>query len=250
MTEISLLQAEIEALKAEIRQLEAEKASLAAENRRLRQVEQDLLSVLEIAFLDKSDLELMLDLVSSHGDLVEGELIAEAEKAWEAAGMDELTQLPNRRHLLAYLDRMWRQMMRQGLPLSLLMCDVDFFKSFNDLYGHHAGDICLYQVARGIANSIHRPTDMASRYGGEEFVVVLPNTDRQGALQVAEKIRNQIALLSIPHGSDRVTISVGVATVVPQRGTMPTNLLQSADQALYTAKHRGRNRVEIAPPDV
>ena len=250
MTELSLLQAEIEALQAEIAQLEAEKARLEQENRGLRQVEQDLLSALELAFLDKSDLEQMLELVSRHGDVLERELMAEAEKAWEVAGMDELTQLPNRRHLMSYLDRMWGEMMRQGLPLSLLMCDVDFFKSFNDLYGHHAGDLCLYQVARGIANAIHRPTDLASRYGGEEFIVVLPNTDRQGALQVAERIRAQIALLSIPHGSDRVTISVGVATVVPQRGMIPTDLLQRADQALYTAKRRGRNRVEIAPPDV
>ncbi len=250
MTEISLLQAEIEALKAEIAQLQAEKARLEQENCRLRQLEQDLLSALELAFLDKADLEQMLDLVSSHSDLVERELMAEAAKAWEAAGMDELTQLPNRRYLMSYLDRMWGEMMRQGLPLSLLMCDVDFFKSLNDRYGHHAGDICLYQVARGIANAIHRPTDLASRYGGEEFVVVLPNTDRQGAVQVAERIRTQIALLSIPHGSDRVTISVGVATVVPRQGMMPTDLLQRADQALYTAKRRGRNRVEIAPPDV
>jgi len=250
MEEVSPLIEQIEAFKAEIGRLKAEKASLEQENRRLRQVEQDLLSALELAFLDKADLEQMLDVVSRHGDVVERELIAEAKKAWEVAGMDELTQLPNRRHLMFYLDRIWGEMMRQGLPLSLLMCDVDFFKSFNDIYGHQAGDVCLYQVARGIANSIHRPTDLASRYGGEEFVVVLPNTDRQGALQVAERIRAQIVLLSIPHGSDRVTISVGVATVVPQRGMIPTDLLQRADQALYTAKRRGRNRVEIAPPDV
>jgi diguanylate cyclase (GGDEF)-like protein len=236
MTELSLLQAEIEALRAEIEQLEAEKASLAAENRRLRQVEQDLLSALELAFLDKSDLEQMLELVSSHGDLVEGELIAEAKKAWEVAGMDELTQLPNRRHLMFYLDRIWGEMMRQGLPLSLLMCDVDFFKSFNDIYGHQAGDVCLYQVARGIANAIHRPNDLVGRYGGEEFVVVLPNTERQGALQVGERICAQIALLSIPHGSDRVTISVGVATVVPQRGMMPADLLPKKRRKALTLR--------------
>ncbi len=250
-SQVSRLQAENMSLRSEIDRLYIMQYHLLEENRHLRQMEQDLLAALEIAFIDKSDLEIMLEVAVMHGDVVEGELVAAAERAWHAAGIDELTQLPNRRQLLQYLDRMWRQMIRQGQPLSLLMCDVDFFKPFNDLYGHQAGDICLRQVAEGIANAVQRPIDLASRYGGEEFVVVLPNTDRKGALKVAEAIRSQIADLRIPHGAsliaDYVTISIGLATTVPHRGAIPMNLLQLADEALFEAKRQGRNRVEFAP---
>jgi diguanylate cyclase (GGDEF)-like protein len=249
--DMSLLQSENQQLRAEISLLHKNYALLYKENQYLRQLELDLLSALELALLEKSDLEIMLDLVSTHGDAVEGELFLAAEKAWLAAGIDELTQLPNRRQLLEYLDRMWRQMIRQGQPLSLLMCDVDFFKPFNDFYGHQTGDVCLRLIAEGISNGIQRPIDLASRYGGEEFVVVLPNTDRLGAIRVAETIRAQVALLHIPHEAnpmtDFVTISIGVATTVPQRGTVPTSLLQTADEALFQAKRGGRNQVAVAP---
>ncbi len=249
--DMSLLQSENQKLRAEISLLSQKYALLYKENQYLRQLELDLLNALELAFLEKSDLEIMLDLVSAHGDAVEGELFLAAEKAWLAARIDELTQLPNRRQLLEYLDRMWRQMIRQEQPLSLLMCDVDFFKPFNDFYGHQTGDACLRLIAEGISNSIQRPIDLASRYGGEEFVVVLPNTDRAGAIRVAETIRAQVACLHIPHEanpmSDFVTISIGVATTIPQRGTIPISLLQAADEALFQAKRGGRNRVAVAP---
>lgn len=241
---------ELAALQAENQVLRREIERLTQENEKLRQMEQHLLTALEAALLERYDLETMLEVTVSHADMVERELFSAVSRAWEAAGIDELTQLPNRRQLLEYLDRMWRQMMRQGLPLSLLVCDVDCFKSFNDRYGHQMGDECLQQVAQAIARSIRRPIDLASRYGGEEFVVVLPNTPAVGARQIAEAIRLAVRNLQILHQAssvtDRVTISIGIATQIPQRGMLPTGLLQKADQALFQAKRLGRDRVEIS----
>ncbi|PLS69513.1 MAG: GGDEF domain-containing protein [Cyanobacteria bacterium M5B4] len=250
-SQVSLLLSENNLLRAHIDRLYAIQFFLLQENKRLRDMEQHLLTALEIALLDKSDLEIMLDLAVSHGDVVEKVLYTAAEQAWHVAGIDELTQLPNRRQFLEYLDRMWRQMTRQGQSLTILMCDVDFFKHFNDFYGHQAGDMCLYRVAQGIASALHRPIDLAARYGGEEFVVVLPNTDRSGALKVAEAIRTQIAQLQILHEtsaiSNRVTISIGLASAVPHKDISPAALLQSADEALFRAKALGRDRVVAAP---
>ncbi|MCS6960251.1 MAG: diguanylate cyclase [Pseudanabaenaceae cyanobacterium SKYGB_i_bin29] len=241
---------ELMELRAENQMLRQQVEHLTQENQTLREMERHLLEALELALMERYDLETMLEVMVSHADTVEQELFSAISRAWEAAGIDELTQLPNRRQLLEYLDRIWRQMMRQGLPLSLLVCDVDHFKSFNDFYGHQAGDECLQQVAQAIAQSIRRPIDLASRYGGEEFVVVLPNTPLQGAWQVAESMRMAVKYLAIPHAgssvTDRVTISVGLATQVPQRGTLPMALLQKADKALFQAKRLGRDRVEVA----
>ena len=131
----------------------------------------------------------------------------------------------------------------------MILCDVDYFKLYNDTYGHQAGDVCLQQVANALRNSV-RQFDLVARYGGEEFVVVLPNTDAQKALYIAERIQFKVRSLEIPHKSSRVsqflTLSCGVAGCPPQSKISSTELIEAADQALYVAKQAGRNRTAVA----
>ena len=160
---------------------------------------------------------------------------------------DGLTGLANRRHFDECLEREWKRALREKAPLSIIMCDIDFFKDFNDTYGHQSGDDCLRAVARVLEQDLRRPLDVAARYGGEEFVVVVPGTPLPGALAVAESIRSGIEALAIPHASSSaapvVTISLGVASVVPAPDGAAAEILSAADQALYRAKGEGRNRV-------
>lgn len=167
------------------------------------------------------------------------------------SSLDGLTAIPNRRQFDDTLQSEWRRANRQGRPLALLFCDVDFFKQFNDGYGHQVGDECLKAVARTLKESLRRPADLVARYGGEEFAVILPDTDITGALQVAESMRSSVENLSITHRFSRannvVTISIGAASVIPGRveGTSAT-LIKAADDALYQAKQGGRNRIAAA----
>jgi len=160
---------------------------------------------------------------------------------------DRLTDLANRRHFETVLDQEWRRSVREGYPMSLVMVDIDFFKAYNDTYGHPRGDECLKQVAGALRESVYRPGDLVARYGGEEFVVILSNTDSSGASVVAERIRVKVEERGIPHSqssvSECVTVSAGVATVVPDRDSLADMLISAADQALYEAKQKGRNRV-------
>ena len=169
------------------------------------------------------------------------------------SSLDGLTGIPNRRQFDDTLLREWRRSSRQRRPLSILLCDVDFFKQFNDGYGHQVGDECLKAVARTLKDVLRRPADMVARYGGEEFAAVLPDTDIAGALQVAEALRAAVEALGITHRFSRatkvVTISVGAATAVPARQDgSPMPLLKMADEALYAAKENGRNRVATVAP--
>ena len=162
---------------------------------------------------------------------------------------DPLTGIPNRRQFEINYNQEWRRAERGGYYLSVLMVDIDHFKLYNDTYGHQAGDHALKQVAEVVAAAATRPGDMAARYGGEEFVVVLPRTSPEGAKGVAERIRERVGELRIPHSSSPVegwlTVSIGVGSVVPAGGMEPSRLVHRADQALYKAKARGRNRVEV-----
>jgi len=141
------------------------------------------------------------------------------------------------------------QAQRKQQNLSLLLCDVDHFKLYNDTYGHHAGDECLKKVAQVIGGHSFRPTDLAARYGGEEFGIILPGSDREGASHVAERIRQRIYDLNLPHksskSSDRVTVSFGVVSFIPSEDTDVTDYIELADHALYEAKETGRDRVCI-----
>lgn len=168
------------------------------------------------------------------------------------ASIDGLTQLFNRRRFDQTLESEWLRLARERLPLSLILCDIDYFKVYNDTYGHQAGDACLQKVATIIQTTVKRPADLVARYGGEEFAVILPNTDNNGAVHVAEEIRTQVEALNLPHAGSIttgcITISLGVATLVPKPPHSTANLIGLADQALYQAKEAGRNRVANATP--
>lgn len=161
--------------------------------------------------------------------------------------VDSLTGLANRRYLDEFFDKEWRRALRSGDVLSVIILDIDFFKQYNDCYGHLAGDDCLRRVGNILKSSVKRAGDLIARYGGEEFAVVLPSTPREGAFIIAEKLRWNVESLKIAHRmseiSDYVTISVGVATERPDRAMVPASLIKKADNALYQAKNKGRNRV-------
>lgn len=159
---------------------------------------------------------------------------------------DGLTGIANRRFFDETLTREWRRARRTMGSVSLIMCDVDHFKLYNDSYGHQAGDECLRSVARAICSVIERGSDIVARYGGEEFVVILPDTPIGGALVAAEKIRHAIHLMNMPHSGSafaRVTLSLGIACMAPEADNPPQELVEHADRALYRAKHAGRDRV-------
>jgi diguanylate cyclase (GGDEF)-like protein len=164
------------------------------------------------------------------------------------ASLDALTDIPNRRRFDEVLRVEWNRAKRTATPLSLILIDLDYFKSFNDNYGHAAGDECLYRVAQTLSGCLKRAGDFCARYGGEEFVVVLPNTSTEAAIAIAEDIHKHIELLNIPHArsivSDRVTASLGAATVVPGGDITPDSLLNAADGMLYKAKKAGRTQVK------
>ncbi len=171
----------------------------------------------------------------------------------QMAQHDTLTQLANRRRFDEEFSEQWRHCRRAHLPLSVLMIDVDHFKAYNDNHGHLAGDASLQAVAQAMrACCAARPLDLLARYGGEEFVALLPDTTAEGAWQVAQKLREAVLDLHIPHGfssaAAQVTVSVGLACTIPDEQTLPTALLKAADEALYRAKAQGRNQV-CGPPD-
>lgn len=160
--------------------------------------------------------------------------------------LDGLTGIRNRRFFDDALTNEWRRGGRRGSPLSLIMIDIDHFKKFNDTYGHIIGDDCLRQVADTLSDTVRRPADFVARYGGEEFSAVLPDTDADAARLIAELMRKRVESLEISHSgssSEVVTVSLGVATVVPRRSSDPEMLVQSADKMLYEAKEGGRNQV-------
>ncbi len=168
------------------------------------------------------------------------------ERIERLALTDALTGIANRRMFNETVDREWARATRERLSIALLMVDIDFFKTFNDAYGHQAGDLCLRQVAEAFAGTLKRHGDVVARYGGEEFAVLLPGTDVGGAISLAESLRESVAALALMHGGSsigRVTVSIGVAAVVPEADQRFEELIEHADHSLYRAKMRGRNRV-------
>ncbi|WP_414550366.1 diguanylate cyclase domain-containing protein [Anabaena sp. CCY 0017] len=163
--------------------------------------------------------------------------------------IDQLTQVYNRRRFDEYLAQEWQRMAREQVPISLILGDIDYFKLYNDTYGHQLGDRCLQQVAQCINNSIKRPADLVARYGGEEFSVILPNTDMEGAMILAEIICSSVRKMDIPHSSSPVspvvTISAGVATLIPKPNSDYQEVILLADKALYQAKMAGRDRIQF-----
>lgn len=178
------------------------------------------------------------------------ELEKEKKRLETLYAIDELTKLANRRSFNKYLESIWEESSKVGNPLSIILCDVDFFKNYNDTYGHLAGDECLQEIANALRQVIKRENDLLARYGGEEFVVILPDTEAFTAAFFAEQIRETVKALNIPHlglpQEGVVTISLGLACTVPSFESEPSLLLKAADDALYNAKNNGRDRLYIS----
>lgn len=201
---------------------------------------------LEIGLMKR--LATQLEIAIQQAELYQ-QLQAANEALQRLATLDPLTQLANRRRFDEYLAQEWQRMAREQKPLSVILCDIDFFKTYNDTYGHQGGDFCLQEVAAAISSVTRRPADLVARYGGEEFVAILPNTDTEGAFKVAKTIRAKVQALKIIHAGSRVSnyvsLSLGVATVIPSHDSWPAKLVASADEALYQAKTEGRDRVQV-----
>ncbi len=166
-----------------------------------------------------------------------------------AVNHDGLTKIANRRRFDEYFEQTWLQALRDQSNLTLILCDIDYFKLFNDTYGHVEGDRCLQQVAETLETVIKRPMDLAARYGGEEFAMILPNTNLQGGLVIAENLLTAIKQLGISHASspvrDHITLSIGISTLMPTPERTAQTLLTAADIALYEAKQLGRARIVV-----
>jgi diguanylate cyclase (GGDEF)-like protein len=160
--------------------------------------------------------------------------------------LDGLTQLANRRYFDEYLETQWKIMEQKQLPIALILCDIDFFKLYNDTYGHQDGDTCLKQIAKALTEEVKRVSDLVARYGGEEMAIILPDTNSQGAFFVAQNIRERVKSFQLQHSASPinqyVTLSLGVASVIPSPHNSPENLIKEADDALYLAKQNGRDR--------
>ena len=181
---------------------------------------------------------------------VSNDLSAANQRLEELSHQDGLTGIANRRAFDFLIERQFREAKRRGEPFSVSLCDIDHFKAYNDRYGHLAGDECLKQIAAALTRACKRPTDVAARFGGEEFALLLPETTTEGAAAVIERARQEVAALGIAHAgsttSSHVTFSAGIASFTPERDATSRDLTARADAALYRAKQLGRNRSEAA----
>ncbi len=199
------------------------------------------------------DLSQECDLLIDHIEQQNKLLDRHARELKKLSLEDGLTGLSNRRHLDELLTNYWSLHERDQQPLSFILCDIDYFKDYNDNFGHQAGDKVLQQLATLMENTLARKTDKAARYGGEEFAILLPNTDPLGVVAVARRLQKRLAELAIPHPYSKIgstlTISIGCTTLIPDSKTGPQDLVRQADMAMYRAKSLGRNQIVIFDPD-
>lgn len=181
------------------------------------------------------------------------ELLNENEKLEHMSFEDSLTQLYNRRYFEMHLEKEWKRAVRQKIKLTLIVIDIDYFKLFNDTYGHAGGDNCLKSIAENLKQSLQRPCDIIARIGGEEFVALLPDIDEKGALTVAQSMQANLKKVSVIHAtspvSDHVTVSIGIASAYSHEVGSSLSLFKVADKALYKAKIKGRNQIVTGEPD-
>lgn len=179
----------------------------------------------------------------------EKELEKANKKLLELSITDGLTQIFNRRFFNSAYEKEWKTSIRNKNPLSIVMCDIDYFKNYNDFYGHQSGDFVLINVTKAIKNILNRPSDVVARYGGEEFIILLPNTQLNGAIEVAKRVQRAVADLSIKHEQSKaakyITLSLGVSSMTPVIKDNSESLIKEADDALYLAKKNGRNQVFV-----
>lgn len=211
------------------------------------------LTFIVIGCLAVTSLILVISYLQNANQILQSKVTEKTSALIRLAHFDSLTELANRRCFDQVLEQEWRRMERQQQPLALMMCDVDYFKRYNDAYGHQAGDQCLRKIAQAIQDNVRRTGDLAARYGGEEFAIVMPNTDHYQAWRVAEKIQQAIWALQIDHHhSDvaaQITLSIGIASRIPKPMDHPTHILRVADNALYEAKVKGRNQIVVKLPE-
>ena len=227
-------------------QLETANRQLKNEVRERLVVEKQLRDLVATITQKSRDLEVVLQTITEHADQIDLQWLGRYIESENAARRDSLTGVANRRMLDECMAREWVRARREREPVALLMCDVDFFKPYNDLHGHQAGDECLRQIATLLQSVLHREVDLLARYGGEEFVLLLPNTDLKGALRVAEVVLRTIREAALPHGASAIanhlTVSIGVAAQVPGEEDEHT-LFAEVDRLLYIAKQQGRDRI-------
>jgi len=228
-------------------QLQETNCRLQAEVVERQRIEATLRAVVDLISRQKNDLEIILHTITEHGDILDVQWHEKVRQANLLAGLDGLTQIANRRRFDEYLEQQWQQMAYEQSPLSIVLCDIDCFKQFNDTYGHLAGDDCLKKIAQVLSHTFNRSTDLVSRYGGEEFAAILPQTHAQRAVVFAHKLQQAVSQLFIAHAqstvSQHITLSIGLASTVPDYTHSPKTLLDEADRLLYLAKQRGRNQV-------
>ncbi len=218
----------------------------------LRRLQRELRSqnlALQQEISERKQVESLLQREIRERKRVEMALQQAVQELQNLARQDGLTQVANRRCFDESLEQEWRRLAREQMPLTLILCDVDFFKRYNDACGHQAGDECLRMIANTIQATLKRPADLVARYGGEEFALILPNTLASNAVLVAEEIQAGVQRLKIEHPasdvSPYVTLSFGIACVIPTVGASPNWLIAAADQALYRAKAEGRDRIVL-----
>jgi diguanylate cyclase (GGDEF)-like protein len=228
-------------------QLYETNTKLQAEVSVRRRTELTLKTLVNLISQQRDDLEIMLETLMVHGDILDTQWQQQISQANVLASSDGLTHIANRRRFDEYLTEQWEKMARANAPISIILCDIDFFKQYNDTYGHPAGDECIKQVVRALNSTILRTTDLLARYGGEEFAAILPQTNLSQALKVAQRMQEAIAQLKIPHSASAagsyITISIGVASTVPFEPNLASLLLDEVDRRLYDAKRQGRNYI-------
>lgn len=227
-------------------QLDMLNQQLMSEIRQREETERQLQAILDLVKQQKNDLEILVQTLAEHGDEVDMRWLARYEDIEQLARIDGLTQIGNRRLFDEYLSQELARCQRDALPLSLIFCDIDHFKRFNDSQGHWEGDAALVKVAKALTSICERPADKAMRYGGEEFAIILPNTDLSGAEIIAWKLQQAIMAAAIPHTTSPfglLTLSIGVACAPPGEKHSSKTLIEQADDHLYAAKNLGRNRI-------
>ncbi|MFN3361778.1 MAG: diguanylate cyclase domain-containing protein [Pseudanabaenaceae cyanobacterium] len=244
------------ALQVAIAHGDAVEAQLMEANKLLReeiqrryQMELYLRKIAQDREQEKQDLMIILETLIAHGDALESQWRQEMAMVTLLAETDALTMIGNRRRFDTYLQQQWQLMQAKMAPLTLILADVDYFKLYNDNYGHLQGDECLRKIAHALSSAVRSSADLVCRYGGEEFAIILPYTDAQQGVLVADRICRIVQELAIPHAyspvANIVTLSLGIATIVPHPQVVLPQLLQLADAKLYEAKRSGRNRYAV-----